>query len=88
MDRDEREADCRSIGSTQLLLKSLAEIFDKMRISTDDIIVRGIGGDIQHVARVVSKDLVEEIIRCYHEGPGSSHQAAKATTAKIARTFY
>lgn len=69
-------------------LKSFAEIADKLRISTDVLLVRGSRFDYSHVTTIVLNDFVESVICYYQDGPRSSHQAAKATTAKTARTLY
>lgn len=44
--------------------------------------------DVQQVVIIVPNTFVDRVVRYLHESPGGSHQAAKATTAKIARIFY
>lgn len=69
-------------------LKNFATIFDELRISTDNELVRGSCGDTLHVATIVPNGFVERIIRCYHERPESSHQETNATTAKQLELYW
>lgn len=73
INREEGEAECESIGSTQFPSESISEIFDEILISTDDVLIRGSNGDTHDLSTIVPKDFVERIIRCYHESPVISH---------------
>lgn len=68
-------------------LKSYAENIDEYLITKKNVLVRGSVGEHQRAVTIVPLSLVERVIWHYHEGPGGSHQGAKATAAKIARVF-
>ena len=54
----------------------------------DAVIVIRRADDPERKLVVVPSALVKRVIRFFHEGPGGTHQAAKATSAKVIQRFY
>ena len=67
-------------------LKSLAQMIDQFSLHEKFIVLRRPDDPVGELI-VVPSTLKERIIRFFHEGPGRAHQASKATSAKILRSF-
>ena len=68
-------------------MKIFAQLFDELSLH-DSVIVLRRSDDPKRELILLPSSLTERIIRFYHEGPGGSHQAAKATSSKIIRRFF
>ena len=68
-------------------LKTLAQLLDQISVR-DGVLVFHRNDDPQRELTIVPEACVERVIRFYHEGPGAAHQATKATSAKIIRSFW
>ena len=68
-------------------MKALTQLFDELRLADGLLVIRR-HDDPERELVIVPDACVERLIRFYHEGPGSAHQAAKSTSARIIRLFW
>ena len=68
-------------------MKAYAQLFDQISIQDGVLVIRR-HDDPTRELTIVPGARGEHIIRFYHEGPGGSHQAPKATSAKIISCFW
>ena len=68
-------------------MKSFAQLLDQISLRESVLIVKRSDDPERELILVISS-LSERIIRFFHEGPGGAHQAPKATSAKIIRSFW
>ena len=59
-------------------MKIFAQFFSELSLRDSVIVLKRIV-DLERELIVLPSSLIERIIRFFHEGPGGSHQAAKAT---------
>ena len=68
-------------------MKIYAQIFNELSLRDSVIVLKRIDNPERELILLPSS-LTERIIRFFHEGPGGSHQAAKATSSKVIRRFF
>jgi hypothetical protein len=68
-------------------LKELAGLLERISRKEDVLVLQSEDNAIEDRI-IVPTAMVEQVIRILHEGFGTAHQAAKATTAKLTRRFF